>query len=288
MIILNSMHSINCSKTFVLYSHIHIVMSWTIQLVTKSESWCIFSSQCVTDITSSSINLSLCRPSWGIGCQHDYARHSSPEPISPTASTATNFFDICFQIVAPGVSRSSSFPFPFWNTGQGLWCNAVDWFREIMTNPSSPPLSNLLFDQHLTCALPSPFITDDFRPPPRILLRQLSTKVCNLFAVSDHCGHPCLCSVQKNSLDICIEDSDLVSQWKDVGFPNILQLKKGRPCLASPSFNVCFGSALCVNDAAQICETVDLFYRFHAQCNLEYTGWVHFEDLALSSMDIQP
>ena len=56
-------------------------------------------------------------------------------------------------------------------------------------------------------------------------------------------------------------------QRKDVGLPNILQLKKGHVCLADPGFKVCFGSALCVNDAAQICEMADLLScRFHSRC----------------------
>ena len=42
-----------------------------------------------------------------------------------------------------------------------------------------------------------------WHPKPRIIRRQLLTKVCILFVVV---GPPCLCSVKKNSLDICIEN----------------------------------------------------------------------------------
>ena len=61
---------------------------------------------------SQSINQSLCHTSWG--CQHDSA---DPESIFPVVS---NFFDACSQIAAPGISQSSSFPFPLSPLGSRL------------------------------------------------------------------------------------------------------------------------------------------------------------------------
>ena len=78
---------------------------------------------------------------------------------------------------------------------------------------------------------------------PRIILRQLLTKVCWIY-----CGPLYLCSIKKNSLDICIENHDLVLRRKDVGFQNILPLRNGRPCLASPILALTLASvALCVS-----------------------------------------
>ena len=71
----------------------------------------------------------------------------------------------------------------------------------------------------------------------------------------------CICSAKKNSLDICIENPNLVFRRKDVGFSNILQLKKGHFCFADPGFDVRFCLTLCVNDAAQIREVFDHFYH---------------------------
>ena len=58
--------------------------------------------------------------------------------------------------------------------------------------------------------------------------------------------------MKKCSLDIVIEILDFVFQGNYFGFPNILQLKKGNPCLANPGFKVWICATLCVSDAVQI------------------------------------
>ena len=42
--------------------------------------------------------------------------------------------------------------------------NAVDWFAEIVTNPSPASLPDLLSHRHMTVALPQSLIADDFIP----------------------------------------------------------------------------------------------------------------------------
>ena len=67
----------------------------------------------------------------------------------------------------------------------------------------------------------------------------------------------------------------IVFQGKDLGFPNVLQLKKS--WFASPGCNACLCPTLCVNDT-EVC---------HWGCCTSSTSCVHFGDHTLSSMDIQ-
>ena len=68
------------------------------------------------------------------------------------------------------------------------------------------------------------------------------------------CDPPRLCSVKNSILDICIEHPALVVQGKGLRISKCSESNKDHSCLAYPGFDVCFGSALCVNDAAQIRE----------------------------------
>ena len=99
---------------------------------------------------------------------------------------------------------------------------------------------------------------------PTIVLTQLLKKVALLSVVVTVALH--VSAVKKSSLDIFIGNPDFVFQRTEVGIPNILQPRKAT-CLADPGFNVCFGFVLCVNDAAQVREMGDFFYRFYAQCD---------------------
>ena len=101
-----------------------------------------------------SINQSLHRPSWGTG---------RPTMIPPGILVLTQSLQL-HSASLTSASRSwrhvffghPLFLFPSWSR------NAVEWLAESMTNPSLASLSDLLFDWHLTCALPQPFITDDW------------------------------------------------------------------------------------------------------------------------------
>ena len=74
--------------------------------------------------------------------------------LSPIIS---RFFEVWFQITAPGVSRSPSFPFALQVPGWGLSCNTVTWLVESGQSISSvsvgspPPLS---FDMHIVTTVP--------------------------------------------------------------------------------------------------------------------------------------
>ena len=51
-------------------------------------------------------------PVWGIRLLQDSTSYPIPDSVSPTLPIASYFFEVYFQIVAPRVTRSSSFPFP--------------------------------------------------------------------------------------------------------------------------------------------------------------------------------
>ena len=78
-------------------------------------------------------------------------------------------------------------------------------------------LSDLLLDQHLTCAFATTVHTDDFRPPDTKDFSQAAADKGLYPLCSGHCGRPCLPFIKKHSLEICIENPDLDLQGKDFG-----------------------------------------------------------------------
>ena len=156
--------------------------------------------------------------------------------LSPIVS---HFFDVCFQIVASSVSLSSSFPFPFWYPGEDSSCQCCQLAcRECDQSISgvsvgSPvqPASDIYVATTVHCwwfqaTRHQEFFIDSCRQSSQSSLWWSLWSSMSLF--------------RKNSLGICIENPDIVFQGKDFEFPNVLEVKKGHPCLADPGFNVCF------------------------------------------------
>ena len=146
----------------------------------------------------------------------------------------------CLQIAAPSVSRSSSFPLPsgfqvkacrvMLSTGLRIvWPINLQRLCRISCSTSS---------RHVRCHNSSLLMISG-QHLSRILLRQLLTKVCILFVrftMVPHVSAP----YRRTAVTNLYWKSWFYFQRKDVGFPNILELKNGRPCLANPGFNVCF------------------------------------------------
>ena len=107
------------------------------------------------------INQSIRHPFWGIGRQHDSARHSCPETISPTVSRCSQVLwrllpdrgAMCVWVVLFSFSPVD------YRLRLIVQCFTLACFRIVW------PIHLQRLCRHLTYALPQPFITDDFRSP---------------------------------------------------------------------------------------------------------------------------